>query len=205
MPKFAAELVKFVQTFLERTFERCRTSYMEAVLEKQSYIVIGRHDIDKLMRLDPASVCLPNALGQSNVGTIVSDLESIEIESELSELLLNLRPIKQENLIRDDNKLVCCPELVKATPLAELNHAESGKPRNKQTSSSPPRDLASFADEYRKLAIDCLKVMRVEMQLETIFHLQEMTYKEYLENQDVEEPDDFIISLTAQVLFSICC
>ncbi|ONI09314.1 hypothetical protein PRUPE_5G231200 [Prunus persica] len=33
-------------------------------------------------------------------------------------------------------------------------------------------DLASFADEYRKLAIDCLKVLRVEMQLETIFHMQ---------------------------------
>ncbi|XP_039042022.1 exocyst complex component SEC8-like [Hibiscus syriacus] len=213
MPKFAAELVNFVQTFLERTFERCRTSYMEAVLEKQSYMVIGRHDIDKLMRLDPASVCLPNALGQSNVGTTVSDSESMEIESELSELLLNLRPIKQENLIRDDNKLVLLASLsdsleyvvdsierlVKATPLAALNHAESGKPRNKQTSSSPPRDLASFADEYRKLAIDCLKVMRVEMQLETIFHLQEMTYREYLENQDAEEPDDFIISLTAQI------
>ena len=29
MPKFATDLVKYVQTFLERTFERCRTSYME--------------------------------------------------------------------------------------------------------------------------------------------------------------------------------
>ncbi|XP_039071941.1 exocyst complex component SEC8-like [Hibiscus syriacus] len=213
MPKFAAELVKFVQTFLERTFERCRTSYMEAVLEKQSYMVIGRHDIDKLMLLDPANVCLPNALGQSNVATIVSDTESIEIESELSELLLNLRPIKQENLIRDDNKLVLLASLsdsleyvadsierlVQATPLAALNHVDSGNPSNKQTSSSPARDLASFADEYRKLAIDCLKFLRVEMQLETIFHLQEMTYREYLENQDAEEPDDFVISLTAQI------
>ncbi|KAJ6892852.1 hypothetical protein NC651_025918 [Populus alba x Populus x berolinensis] len=54
MPKFAGDLVKFVQTFLERTYERCRTSYMEAVLEKQSYMLIGRHDIEKLMRFDPA-------------------------------------------------------------------------------------------------------------------------------------------------------
>ncbi|KAE9445827.1 hypothetical protein C3L33_22276, partial [Rhododendron williamsianum] len=30
MPKFASDLVKYVQTFLERTYERCRTSYMEA-------------------------------------------------------------------------------------------------------------------------------------------------------------------------------
>ncbi|CAI0442648.1 unnamed protein product [Linum tenue] len=37
------------------------------------------------------------------------------------------------------------------------------------------------------------------MQLETIFHLQEMTNREYLEDQDTEEPDDFIISLTAQI------
>ncbi|KAK6228276.1 hypothetical protein SCA6_000616 [Theobroma cacao] len=95
MPKFSADLVKYVQTFLERTYERCRTSYMEAVLEKQSYMLIGRHDIEKLMRLDPASACLPNALGQSNVRNIASDAESIEVESELSELLLNLRPIKQ--------------------------------------------------------------------------------------------------------------
>lgn len=28
---------------------------------------------------------------------------------------------------------------------------------------------------------------------------QEMTTREYMENQDAEEPDDFIISLTAQV------
>ncbi|KAE8719070.1 Dynamin-like protein ARC5 [Hibiscus syriacus] len=118
-----------------------------------------------------------------------------------------------ESTFPDDNKLVLLASLsdsleyvadsierlVKATPLATLNHAESGKPRNKQTSSSPPRDLASFADEYRKLAIDCLKVMHVEMQLETIFHLQELIYREYLENQDAEEPDDIFISLTAQI------
>lgn len=45
-------------------------------------------------------------------------------------------------------------------------------PKHSRTSSMPPKDLASFAEEYRKLAIDCLKVLRVEMQLETIFHLQ---------------------------------
>ncbi|XVE99253.1 hypothetical protein REPUB_Repub03eG0182200 [Reevesia pubescens] len=212
MPKFAADLVKYVQTFLERTYERCRTSYMEAVLEKQSYMLIGRHDIEKLMRLDPASACLPNALGQSNVRNIASDAESVEVESGLSELLLNLRPIKQENLIRDDHKLVLLASLsdsleyvadsierlVQATPQTS-NLVESGKPSHMRTSSSPARDLASFADEYRKLAIDCLKVLRVEMQLETIFHLQKMTDREYLENQDAEEPDDFVISLTAQI------
>lgn len=67
----------------------------QAVLEKQSYMLIGRHDIEKLMRLDPASTCLPNALGQSNMDNNVSDAESIEVELELSDLLLALRPIKQ--------------------------------------------------------------------------------------------------------------
>lgn len=68
------------------------------------------------------------------------------------------------------------------------------------------------------------------MQLETIYHMQviallqrhmfidgfmlcqdfdtsmifkqEMTKREYVEDQDAEDPDDFIISLTTQVLFS---
>lgn len=34
------------------------------------------------------------------------------------------------------------------------------------------KDLALFADDYRKLAVDCLKVLRIEMQLETVFHMQ---------------------------------
>lgn len=49
----------------------------------------------------------------------------------------------------------------------------SQKPlQHTRTNSLPPKDLASFAEEYRKLAIDCLKVLRIEMQLETIFHMQ---------------------------------
>lgn len=49
---------------------------------------------------------------------------------------------------------------------------EGAKKKNSRSSTTPSRDLTSFADEYRKLAIDCLKVLRVEMQLETIFHMQ---------------------------------
>ncbi|KAH7533374.1 hypothetical protein FEM48_Zijuj04G0124000 [Ziziphus jujuba var. spinosa] len=244
MPKFSGDLVNYVQTFLERTYERCRTSYMEArmpivfiqaVLEKQSYMLIGRHDIEKLMRLEPASACLPNAFGQSNIDNYINDVETSEVEQELSDLLLNLRPIKQENLIRDDNKLILLASLSDSleyiadsierqvlssewtyTPLfgeelpsiyrlgqtivkAPNQVEESGKKYHTPESSELSRDLASFADEYRKLAIDCLKVLRVEMQLETIFHMQEMTNREYLEDQDAEEPDDFIISLTAQI------
>ncbi|KAK7391396.1 hypothetical protein VNO78_19812 [Psophocarpus tetragonolobus] len=211
MPKFANDLVKYVQTFLERTYERCRTAYMEAVLEKQSYMLIGRHDIEKLMRLDPASAYLPNLFGQLNVESNSSDAETIEVELQLSELLLNLRPIKQENLIHDDNKLILLASLSDSleyvadsierlgqTTQRTSNHV-GGNYHHNRSDSAPTRSLASFAQDYRKLAIDCLKVLRIEMQLETIFHMQEMANTEYLDDQDAEEPDDFIISLTAQI------
>lgn len=213
MPKFASELISYVQTLLERSYERCRTSYMEAVLEKQSYMLIGRHDIEKLMRLDPASACLPNSFGQTKVNTNASDAKIAEFEMEMSDLLLNLRPIKQENLIRDDNKLILLASLSDsleyvADTIERLGKASARNRREEngtnnshhtRTGSTPPKDLVSFADEYKKLAIDCLKVLRVEMQLETIFHMQLMTSREYLEDQDAEEPDDFVISLVAQI------
>ncbi|CAK9159672.1 unnamed protein product [Ilex paraguariensis] len=215
MPKFSGDLVKYVQTFLERTYERCRTSYMEAVLEKQSYMLIGRHDVENLMRVDPASACLPNSLGLGNMEINASDAESVEVEMDMSELLLNLRPIKQENLIRDDNKLILLASLSDSleyvadsierlgkTSTRASNQGEENdmqKPPHHTRTRSTPKDLVSYAEEYRKLAIDCLKVLRIEMQLETIFHMQEMTSREYLEDQDAEEPDDFVISLTAQI------
>ncbi|KAL1553199.1 exocyst subunit [Salvia divinorum] len=212
MPKFAGELINYVQTFLERTYERCRTSYMEAVLEKQSYMLIGRHDVDNLLRLDPASTYLPNSLDDGTLETNNLDAESNGVEMELSDILLNLRPIKQENLIREDNKLILLASLSDsleyvADSIERLgkssskayNHVVENEPHHARTSSLPPKDLESFAEDYRKLAIDCLKVLRIEMQLETIFHLQEMTKREYLDDQDAEEPDDFVISLTSQI------
>ncbi|KAG7016333.1 Exocyst complex component SEC8 [Cucurbita argyrosperma subsp. argyrosperma] len=185
----------------------------EAILEKQSYMLIGRHDIEKLLRLDPASACLSNLSSQSDLENNTSDAETAEIELELSNLLLNLPSIKQEYLIRDDHKLILLASLsdslefvadsidklgqttLKPSCQAEVN----GSHHHTQTNSALTRDLASFAEEYRKLSIDCLKVLRIEMQLATLFHLQEMTTREYMENQDAEEPDDFIISLTAQI------
>lgn len=58
-------------------------------------MLIGRHDIENLMRIDPASSCLPNSLGQSNMESNTSDIGSVEVEMEIGDLLLNLRPIKQ--------------------------------------------------------------------------------------------------------------
>ncbi|KAK4756803.1 hypothetical protein SAY87_006930 [Trapa incisa] len=215
MPKFAGEIVKYVQTFLERTYERCRTSYMEAVLEKQSYMLIGRHDIEKLLRLDPSSASLPDSQDGSFMENNTVDAKVDGIELELSDILLSLRPIKQDNLIRDDNKLILLASLSDSleyvadsierlgqTAGSSSNQVEEEvrtRRHHIRTGSALTRDLASFADEYRKLAVDCLKVLRVEMQLETIFHLQEMNNREYTDDQDAEEPDDFIISLTSQI------
>ncbi|GER25341.1 exocyst complex component Sec8 family protein [Striga asiatica] len=231
----------------------------EAVLEKQSYMLIGRHDIDNLLRLDPASACLPDSLSQRIRDNGASDAELTEVEAQLSEILLNLRPIRQENLIRDDNKLILLASLSDSLeyvadsierqvilsvgtrvfqncygfgyPMGDVSttlvndrasyflllmcfrlgqsssksddHVEDNETRkplnHARTNSAPSKDLASFSEEYRRLAIDCLKVLRVEMQLETIFRMQEMAKREYLDDQDAEEPDDFVISLTSKV------
>ncbi|KAJ6795668.1 exocyst complex component SEC8 isoform X1 [Iris pallida] len=214
MPKYATELVEYVQTFLERTYERCRTSFTEAVLEKQSYMLIGRTDVESLMRRDPANACLHSS---SMLEHNAPDAETVEAEIEMIDLLLCLRPIKQENLIRDDHKLILLASLSDSleyladsierlgesfvrpdTHLEDKNHTNQ-RPHHSRTKSALTTSLSSLADEYRRLAIDCLKVLRLEMQLETIFHMQEMTNREYLEDQDAEEPDDFIISLATQI------
>ncbi|XP_045790964.1 exocyst complex component SEC8-like isoform X2 [Trifolium pratense] len=77
------------------------------------------------------------------------------------------------------------------------NHV--GGKHHSHSDGEPTRSLGPFAQDYRKLAIDCIKVLRVEMQLETMFHMQEMTNTEYLDDQNADEPDDFIISLTSQI------
>ncbi|KAL5223116.1 hypothetical protein ABZP36_027829 [Zizania latifolia] len=213
MPNYASELVEYVHTFLERTHERCRASYMEAVLEKQSYILLSRNDVESLMRLDPANLSLQSS-GQLDHST--PDAEAVEVEIELSDLLLDMCPIKQENLIHDDQKLILLASLSDSleyladsverlgesfiappTTSEHKNHIHQG--RHTRSTSAIPKSLASLANEYRRLAIDCVRVLRLEMQLETIYHIQEMTKREYVEDQDAEDPDDFIISLTTQI------
>eukprot|EP01018_Ginkgo_biloba_P010843 Gb_36536 [translate_table: standard] len=216
MPKYAGDLVEYVQTFLERTYERCRTSYMEAVLEKQSYILIGRMDVENLMKHEPANALLESSAGQKFSAHGSTDAESLEVEMEMDNLLLSLRPIKQENLIRDDHKLVLLAALSDsleyvADSIEKLGQTSPSSPNQKRkdnayqthhhrrTSSALTASLASLADQYRNLAVECLRVLRIEMQLETLFHLQDMTSREYIEDQDAEEPEDFIVSLIAQI------
>ncbi|XP_047075512.1 exocyst complex component SEC8 isoform X2 [Lolium rigidum] len=214
MPNYATELVEYVRTFLERTHERCRASYMEAVLEKQSYILLSRSDVESLMRLDPANASLQNSFGQ--LENYIPEAEGVEVEIELSDLLLDMGPIKQENLIHDDQKLILLASLSDSleyladsverlgesfispsTTVDNKSHMHQGC--HTRSTSAIPKNLASLANEYRRLAVDCVRVLRLEMQLETIYHMQEMTKREYVEDQDAEDPDDFIISLTTQI------
>jgi len=65
---------------------------VQAVLEKQSNMLIGRSDVENLMRLVPGNACLQNS---SFIENNVSDAENVEAETELSDLMLCLRPIKQ--------------------------------------------------------------------------------------------------------------
>ena len=53
-------------------------------------MLIGRNDIESLMKLDPSSSCLQNCLNDNP-----SDAYGIEVEKQMSDLLLGLRPIKQ--------------------------------------------------------------------------------------------------------------
>ena len=75
-------------------------SKIQAVLEKQSYMLIGRHDIEKLMQRDPARSCLPNPFGQPNMKRNASDVD-VEVEMELYNLMLSLQPIKQVSCLND--------------------------------------------------------------------------------------------------------
>ena len=65
---------------------------MQAVLEKQSYILLSRSDVESLMRLDPANASLQNSFGQ--LENNIPDA-GVEVEIELSDLLLDMCPIKQ--------------------------------------------------------------------------------------------------------------
>ena len=66
---------------------------LQAVLEKQSYILLSRNDVESLIRLEPANISLQNSTSEHDNN--VTDAEAVEVEIELSDLLLDMCPIKQ--------------------------------------------------------------------------------------------------------------
>jgi hypothetical protein len=83
---------------------------MQAVLGSLSSSVIGRPDVFNLMKQEPANSLLEATyllqLGQKVIADGPLDAEGLEVEMEMNNLLLSLRPIKQEQLIIDNHKLV---------------------------------------------------------------------------------------------------
>jgi exocyst complex component 4 len=71
--------------------------------------------------------------------------------------------------------------------------------RHRRTNSALTSGLGILAEKYRLLSSECLRTLRVEMQLASIFHLQSMAGRHYLREQDAEEPEDFIVALTSQI------
>eukprot|EP00249_Psilotum_nudum_P022594 c28576_g1_i2 orf=370-3636(+) len=220
MPKYAGDFIDVAQALLERTLERCRAAYTEAVLGSLSSSVVGRTDVENLMKQEPASSLLEvSYLAQCEKSVSVDqplDADGLEAEMEMNNLLLSLRPVKQEQLIGDGHKLVLLAALSDsleylAESIEKLGHnASPSSPTRKKkvqqhihhhrrTSSALTTSLTILADKYHSLSAECLRTLRVEMQLEALYHLQGMADRVYLTDQDAEEPEDFILSLTIQI------
>ncbi|KAL2621943.1 hypothetical protein R1flu_002148 [Riccia fluitans] len=221
MPMYAGEILELVQTLLERTLERCRAGYTEAVLGSFSSDVIGRPDVSGLMKQEPANVVLEagflSQLGQNISLDGPLDAEGLEVEMELNNLLLSLRPIKQEHLIKDNSKLVLLAALSdtldflsdsvqqlgqqQSQGLTERKRKDQHQVRrhHRRTNSALTAGLGALADKFHALSSECLRTLRVEMQLQAVSHLAEIR-NEYVCDQDAEEPEDFIIAFTTQIM-----
>ncbi|KAI5072276.1 hypothetical protein GOP47_0012382 [Adiantum capillus-veneris] len=217
MPKYAGDFVEVAQALLERTLERCRASYTEAVLGSLSSSIVGRPDFENLMRQEPDSILL-DALHAGEVGKLLEednlDSEGLEVELEINNLLMSYRPVKQEQLIVDCNKLVLLAALsdsldyvAEAIEKLGQNTVASYPGRkdsqhlyhHRRTSSALTTSLNVLADKYQALSAECLRTLRVEMQLTALYHTQCMTERNYAIDQDAEEPEDFVLSLTMQI------
>lgn len=217
MPKYAGDFVEVAQALLERTLERCRSAYTEAVLGSLSSSIVGRSDFENLMRQEPDSILL-DALHVTELEKHSEeefDPEGMEVEMELNNLLLSYRPVKQDQLIGDGHKLVVMAALSDSLDyvseaIEKLGHntpiSFSGKKKDSQhtyhhrrTSSALTSSLSILAEKYQALSAECLRTLRVEMQLIALYHTQCMSERSYIIDQDAEEPEDFVISLTMQI------
>lgn len=217
MPKYAGDFVEVAQALLERTLERCRAAYTEAVLGSLSSSIIGRSDVENLMRQESASTLLDASyLMQLGRRAEESFDAGMEVETEIDNLLLSYRPVKQDQLIGDDQKLILMAALSDSLEYVSESIEKLGQntsacslekkkkdaqhfPHHRRSSSALTTSLRILAEKYRSLSAECLRTLRVEMQLEAIHHLQCMSERGYMMDLDAEEPEDFIMALTMQV------
>ncbi|XP_024391449.1 exocyst complex component SEC8 isoform X3 [Physcomitrium patens] len=226
MPKYAGEILELVQTLLDRTLERCRAVYTEAVLGSLSATVIGRPDVDYLMKQEPANRLVETTY-RNQLGIAMAEydpmdiIEALKVEMELNNILLSLRPIQKEQLINDNHKLILLAALSDSLDFVSESVQQLGQYKNgtsspspsltrrnlihhpqvrhRRTSSAVTAGLGILAEKYRLLSNECLRTLRVEMQLVSTFHLQGMAGRHYLRDQDAEEPEDFVVALTSQI------
>ncbi|CAM6126948.1 unnamed protein product [Calypogeia fissa] len=224
MPMYAGEILELVQTLLERTLDRCRAGYTEAVLGSLSSNVIGRPDVSGLMKQEPANSILDagflSQLGQKVSEKVLNgplDEDVLEVEMELNNILLSLRPIKEDQLIKDNSKLVLLAALSDTLDYLSDSVQELGqhtsrrlterrrkdnpvhkRHHHRRTSSALTAGLGALADKFHALATECLRTLRVEMQLQAMFHLSAIG-RAYVCDQDAEEPEDFIIALVTMI------
>lgn len=217
MPVYASELIALVHVLLDRTLERCRAVYTEAVLGSLSSALIGRPDMDNLMQQQAAARLLSETdLSSSELEASREDppldSEAYELDLEIYGKLFALRPVKEEQLILDMGKLVVLAALSDTLEYFADAILRLGRPKpppgySKKTSAASARQrppaltssLQRLSEKYRQLAREALRTLRVEMQLHCLFHLQFMPTRSYMNDIDAEEPEDFIVALTAQL------
>lgn len=77
-----------------------------------------------------------------------------------------------DNEVLNNRFLTCRLSQMTINSSSLVEESSNNKKNPHSQTNAPPKDLGSFADEYRKLAVDCLKVLHMEMLLETILQMQ---------------------------------
>eukprot|EP00850_Spirogloea_muscicola_P007471 SM000038S14284 [mRNA] locus=s38:12822:16621:+ [translate_table: standard] len=186
------------EVLLDRILERCRGVYTEAVLGSLSSGLATRSDMEGLMRQQVSSallspVELPPITYKEARDNPPLDSEAYEIDMELHNMLLALRPIREEQLMTDMHKIVLLAALsdtleymADSITLFSQTGSFIGTPLQRRSplkpkDGGPPRavggglligGLNNLATKYRALAVDCLRTLRLEVQLHTIYYLQ---------------------------------
>ncbi len=113
MPVYAGEFLSLVQTLLERTLERCRAVFTEAVLGSLSSGLIGRSDIEGLMKQQTSILLIDQPPSQLSIADVElageepqPDSEAYELEQQLQEALWRVRPVREEQLLSDPHRLL---------------------------------------------------------------------------------------------------
>jgi len=85
------------------------------------------------------------------------------------------------------------------SPLKKKNSIHHVAVRHRRMNSALTAGLGVLTEKYHLLSAECLRTLRVELQLLAIYHLQGMAGRVYVSDQDAEEPEEFVVALTTQI------